>query len=266
MQECGVSSELIVQEFARANDEFSALMQLRPPRVGISASLKSPRQSHRFSGRTAMHAQDHVHEAQQEQDRASALAFSMEGVMLQKDSSLMASPWSPAWNSNQSISKFQEEINGELKQGSKGALLCARQSIETAYDAISTEHEEDLTCFVISQLFGSDEISANAPAIQARCVGPYACIGQELATARGIRQHSLVDITTQSGRVQIPVVIRRQIAPNCIGIYPANEVDKHALLLGEITLQAVPDDDSHIASSRAMFDHLLIKDALAREA
>ncbi len=266
VQQCLVSSELIIQELARSDSRFNSLTDLRPPRTGISASMKSPRQSHRYSGRTAMYAQAHVHEAQQEQDRASSLAFSMEGVMLQKDASLMASPWAPAWNSNQAISKFQEEVNGELKQGSKGVLLCSRQSNASPYERFDIDSEQKLACFAIAHLFGSDEISAQAPAIQARCVGPYVCMGQSLANALGIRQHGLVQLETATVRVQLPVIIRSKIAQNCIGIYCANEVDKYALLNGKVALQAVSEHESHIASSRAMFDLLLIKDALRGEA
>ena len=182
--------------------------------------------------------------------------------MLQKDASLMASPWSPGWNSNQSISKFQEEINGELKQGSKGVLLCERQGLETDYETVSVDDGKPLSCFIIAHLFGSDEISANAPAIRARSVGAYACIGPGLAKHYGIRQHGLVELRSEATCVQLPVVVRSQIADNSVGIYPGTEIDKHGLLLGELTLSAVPELESNIASSRAMFDQLLINDAL----
>lgn len=261
MQECSVSRALIVEEFACANTGFGALLQLLPPRVGISATMKSPRQTPRYSGRTAMYAQQHVHESQQAQDRQSALAFSMEGVMLQKDSSLMASAWAPGWNSNQAISKFQEEINGELKQGGKGVQLCARHTTESGYEAFDLPAVSTLVSFPIAHLFGGDEISAHAPAIQLRSVGPYACIGEALATALGVRQHGQIEVAAGSTRVQLPVIIRKKIAANCVGIYCANELDKHALQ-GEVTLKAVPEDGSIVARSRAMFDQLLISDAL----
>ena len=42
--------------------------------------LKVPRQSHRYSGRTAMRANISVHEPRQTEDAESALAFTMEGA------------------------------------------------------------------------------------------------------------------------------------------------------------------------------------------
>lgn len=261
VQDCGVSSALILQEFARTHVSFSALAQLLPPRFGISAVMKSPRQPHRYSGRTAMHAQEQVHEPQQAQDRQSALAFSMEGVMFQKDSSLMASAWAPAWNSNQAISKFQEEINGELKQGEKGVQLITRELSETSYVPVDCAAPKQLVSYKIAHLFGGDEITAFAPAIQARSVGPYACIGEDTAKAFGIRQHGMINVVGQTMSVQMPVLIRKHVAANCIGLYTANELDQYDLQ-GEITIEAVSGDGNIVASSRAMFDQLHISDAL----
>lgn len=261
VQTCAVSSPLILQEFARAHAAFNALVQLLPVRVGISAIMKSPRQPHRYSGRTAMHAQEQVHKLQQAQDRQSALAFSMEGVMLQKDSSLMASAWAPAWNSNQAISKFQVEINGELKQGEKGVQLIAPERSETGYEPVDYAPPRQLASYKIAHLFGGDEITAFAPAIQARSVGPYACIGEDTAKTLGVRQHGLISIEGHTLSVQMPVLIRKNIAANSIGFYTANELDQHALQ-GEISITVVPEDDSIVASSRAMFDQLHISDAL----
>ena len=88
-------------------------------------------------------------------------------------------------------------------------------------------------------------------------------MGQRLAAQIGVRQHGLIEVSSGESCVQLPVIIRQRIADNCIGIYTANEVNGHSLLHMKLALKAVPEDGSVLASSRAMFDQLLIKDALA---
>ena len=75
-----------------------------------------------------MIANRNVHEPKQPVDNESVMAFSMEGMPAMKDASILGSTWAPSWNSNQSISKFQEEVNGELKQGHTGTLLLTEKT------------------------------------------------------------------------------------------------------------------------------------------
>lgn len=255
----------ILLDFARAHEEFAKLAHLLLVREGIAATMKSPRQLHRYSGRTAMLANVQVHEPKQAQDHKTALAFSMEGVLLQKDASLMSAAWAPAWNSNQAIGKFQEEINGELKQGCKGVHLSRRSNASADYERVQLPAARPaLECFTISHLFGGEEITANASAIQARALGSYACIGQELAESLGVRQHGTLTLKATAYTVQLPVLIRARIAANCIGVYNAGELDTQALFC-ELTVQAVAEDSNVLARSRVMFDQLPINDALEGE-
>ena len=52
----------------------------------------------------------------------------MEGIPAAKDATILSAPWSPSWNSNQSITKFQEEVSGDLKQGNTGKVLLNREN------------------------------------------------------------------------------------------------------------------------------------------
>lgn len=259
-----INSEALLQEIADESMLFEPLLELLNVRTGMAALMKSPRQSHRYSGRTAMHANAHVHETKQAQDRQSPLSFSMEGILLQKEASLLSAAWAPAWNSNQAISKFQEEIYGELKQGNKGVHLVKRDGKPLPYNKVEQVAEERIASYFIDHLFGGEEVSAASPSIQARAVPPYACIGRELAQELGIQQHGVLRIVAAAASVELPVLIRDRIAPHCVGIYCGGELNR-ADLQGKLRLETVPQDNNVLASSRAMFSQLVISDTLPRE-
>ncbi|MDX2370403.1 MAG: molybdopterin-dependent oxidoreductase, partial [Colwellia sp.] len=86
---------------------------------------KVARQTHRASGRTAMTANQSVHECKtflENRNSQEDLRYSMEGKNV-NSSPNMPYAWAPAWNSNQSIFQHQQEINGELTyQGNENLL------------------------------------------------------------------------------------------------------------------------------------------------
>lgn len=73
------------------------------------------RQTHRASGRTAITANQSVHEIKTflESSHNDNFNYSMEGASA-NSSAEMPYSWSPAWNSNQSILQHQHDVNGEL--------------------------------------------------------------------------------------------------------------------------------------------------------
>lgn len=74
---------------------------------------KVARQTHRTSGRTSQMANITVHEVKAPQHLDDQYAFSMEGDK-PANSSNMPFAWAPGWNSNQSITQFQESVGGDL--------------------------------------------------------------------------------------------------------------------------------------------------------
>ena len=161
--------------------------------------MKVPRQSHRYSGRTAMLANVNVHEPKQMEDKDSIMSFSMEGMPAQKDASVLASSWAPKWNSNQSISKFQDEVNGELKQGHVGCLLIERKNSSGSYFEATTELKEpsakQLRVVFSYQIFGSDELSARSKPIQARMTDAYIGLSPQDARKRGLSHGDVATIS-----------------------------------------------------------------------
>ena len=177
---------------------FARLREVLPGENPFIAGMKVPRQSHRYSGRTAMTANVNVHEPKQMEDNESLMSFSMEGIPAQKDASVLASPWMPKWNSNQSISKFQDEVSGDLKQGHVGCLLIERKDSSGSYFEAAIESPEpsakQLRLVFSYQIFGSDELSARSKPIQARMTDAYIGLSPEDALERDLRQGGVATI------------------------------------------------------------------------
>lgn len=254
-----VSSETILYQQASSLDSIAAVAQLLADRSGIVALMKSPRQLHRYSGRTAMNADRDVHEHKQATDRESAMSFSMEGLPLQKDASLLSAAWAPAWNSNQAISKFQDEINGELKQGCKGVHLLLRSLPPQQSHVVENTNSNNV--YFIKHIFGSEELSASAPAIAARSVGAYLCVDANTAQRLGLQHHALAQISCGIYTATLPVLIRKRIADGAIGIYCGDEINRYAFA-GEVNIEAVAQDNNLLARNRQMFNELVINDSL----
>ena len=89
----------------------------------LNLGVKIPRQPPRYSGRTAMRANVSVHEPRQREDEETPLAFTMEGLNRAQPGALLPWVWSPGWNSNQSVQKFQDHPGGALKGGTAGVRL-----------------------------------------------------------------------------------------------------------------------------------------------
>jgi NADH-quinone oxidoreductase subunit G len=166
--------------------------------------LKIPRQSHRYSGRTSIHADVDVHEPKCPDDSDSPLAFSMEGTEEHEPPSLIPRYWAPHWNSVQSLSKFQEEVNGPLRGGDPGVLLLnGDQKREHEYfsDVPQPFHRDSETFMLIPVylIFGSEELSRRAPAIAERAPVPFVGIAEQDARARGFSEGQELEVETESG-------------------------------------------------------------------
>ena len=123
-------------------------------------------QTPRVSGRTAMLANQTVHEPKPFSETGAPYKQSMEGTQAgQKDEFPLAYSWSPGWNSNQSNHKFRDEYRGsELapQQGVSG--IVAKQSDQwfkwqTDWSKNSKAQWQILP---LQKVFGSDNLSLYA--------------------------------------------------------------------------------------------------------
>jgi NADH-quinone oxidoreductase subunit G len=221
------------------------------PHLAISAEgVKVPRQSHRYSGRTAMKANLNVHEPKQATDDESIMAFSMEGVSLQRDATVLASSWAPQWNSNQSISKFQEEVNGELKQGNPGICLFDKDSKAGEYftvDTVNTSKVDGFDVLPAFQIFGSEELSARSKPVQQRMTAAYGAISLQDAQQLNLKQGDLINLEGQTLSAELTVCIRSKMKSGTVAVYCGNnEINRYDL--GSRVKLSKSDNNSDVGS------------------
>lgn len=149
---------------------FEGVQTLTPPPGFRIAGQKIPRQSHRYSGRTAMKANINVHEQKPPDDPDSPMSFTMEGFNGKPPSTLIPRFWSPGWNSVQSINKYQIEVGGTLHGGDPGKRLIEPQEDAeiSFYDNIPHAFQgrnEELFVVPVHHIFGSEELSSISPPI-----------------------------------------------------------------------------------------------------
>lgn len=221
--------EQLVDQCAEQVAAFDRLDDLLPDLSQLVAGMKVPRQSHRYSGRTAMLANINVHEPKQAVDDESVLAFSMEGLSPLKDASVLGASWSPGWNSNQSISKFQEEINGHLKQEHCGELLFTDKQAAGSYfpAAVEPADNDGLELNLAYQIFGSDELSARSPAIRQRMTNAYVGLSPKDAESLGVSQGQ--PLSLNGNGMVAAACIRNRIKPGTVVVYCGDEINPHDL-------------------------------------
>ncbi|HSG91879.1 MAG TPA: NADH-quinone oxidoreductase subunit NuoG [Pseudomonadales bacterium] len=150
--------------------------------------LKVAREAPRASGRTAMRADVSVHEPRTHQDPESALAWSMEGDNRPGiPAALTPYYWSPGWNSNQSVTRFQQEVGGELKGGPAGCRLLEPRGGTARVEVAAAAESEGLRLVPLRHIFGSDELSALAPAVAERMPVPMLLLAPADAERQGLR-------------------------------------------------------------------------------
>ena len=188
---------------------FEAVPGIAPAASFRVVGMKIPRQPHRYSGRTSMHANVSVHEPKPPDDQDSALSFSMEGYEGQPPSAIIPRFWSPGWNSVQALNKFQSEVGGPLRGGDPGLRLIeptqAEQKSHFREIPEAFQRRKDEWLIVpIYHIFGSEELSAIAPAIAERVPEPYLMLNDEDAADLDI---------AGGGVVQVDLAKRSQASP-----------------------------------------------------
>ncbi|MBU6425046.1 MAG: NADH-quinone oxidoreductase subunit NuoG [Rhodospirillales bacterium] len=180
----------IVAALARALQVFAALPDAAPSETFRVAGCKIPSQPHRFSGRTALNAVQNVHEPKPPVSVDSPFSATMEGYYGKMPAALLPFTWAPAWNSVQSVNKFQTEIGGALDGGDPGTrLLEARTDAVLPYFTDIPEHFTPCLgmwfAVMLPCIFGDDEQSARAAPIRARMAPPALILNDEDAAGIG---------------------------------------------------------------------------------
>ncbi len=241
----------LIERCASEVEAFDGLDELLPDLNQLIAGMKVPRQSHRYSGRTAMKANVNVHEPKQAEDNDSVLAFSMEGISPLKDATILGASWSPGWNSNQSISKFQDEVNGKLKQDHCGELLLERNKEGDYLSPLAggeTGGESDgegLELNLAFQIFGSEELSARANAIAQRMTDAYISLSPADARALDVSHGQRVRLNGKGSFAA--ACIREQMREGTAAVYCGDSLNPH-----ELPARLQPEPVSGAAEGRGL--------------
>jgi len=206
---------------AAALPGFGPIRDAAPPAGFRIEGEKIPREPHRYSGRTAMHANRDIHEPKPPDDPDSALAFSMEGASVDVPPALLPFAWAPGWNSHQqAISKFQDEVGGPLRNGDPGVRLF--ESPETPeprwFDEIPC-HLRDETrwrAIPLYHIFGSEELSVLSPPLAERVPAAYAALHPKDAETLGVGETLAVRLNERL--VRLPLRLESSLPRGAVGI------------------------------------------------
>lgn len=186
------------------------------------AGMKAVREPARYSGRTAMLADRTVHEPKPPEDPDSALSYSMEGYQGAVPGSIQSFFWAPGWNSNQqAVNKFQDEIAGTLAAGGSGRRLFEPDGGRHFADAIPagfTPRDGEWLAVPLHHVFGSEELSRHAPALQARAPVAHVVLNAEDAERLGLAEGAAVEVRMDGGECRLPLRTERELPAGVIGV------------------------------------------------
>lgn len=225
---------------AMANElpEFKLILEIAPPASFRINGEKIPRESSRWSGRTAIHANTSVHEPKPPDDPNSPLAFTMEGAKLQPPQqpppALIPRFWAPGWNSIQALNKFQSEIAGPLRGGNPGCHLiepsaAGQPDYFTEIPAAFKLGHEDWLVVPLYHIYGSEELSMLTPGIAEQAPQSYLAMNPaDVAAMKGVAlvagksnlalENGLFELALDSTAYWLPVHLDNELPRGLIGL------------------------------------------------
>jgi NADH-quinone oxidoreductase subunit G len=171
-----------------------------------------------------MRANLSVYEPQTPQDSDSPLAFSMEGHGGPNDSATVVPfAWAPGWNSPQAWTKFQDEVGGKLRSGDSGVrLLEPKDGQQVKYAAEIpppfVKQGDKWRLAPLYHIFGSDELSALAPAAEGIITTAYVALATEDAKQLQVVENSTLTVTFGSRGYSLRVHIDDALTPGLVGL------------------------------------------------
>lgn len=217
------SVDQVIRACAAAIPALAGIAGAAPSADFRLTGLRVPRQPHRYSGRTAMHANITVHEPEPPEDLDTPLAFSMEGYSGKPPAPIIPFYWSPGWNSVQALNKYQTEVGGPLRGGDPGVRL-----VEPAPDAPGRYAETVPRWFEprrgewlvvpLSHIFGSDELSVHTPGIAELAPEPYLALNADDARALGLEAGHVTELTVGGATYPLPVRLSTALPRGVAGV------------------------------------------------
>jgi NADH-quinone oxidoreductase subunit G len=220
-QQDGRDLDSLLGTMAREAPQLAGAMQAAPLSSFRPLGQRIPRQSERYTGRTAMNANLTVREPKPPEDPDSPLGFTMEGFRGSLPPALLSRFWAPGWNSVQSVAKFQEEVGGHLAGGDPGVLLIAPGTDGSGPqpprlpEPFAARPGEFLV-LPDYQVFGSEELSAQAPSVATRIPARYLGLAAEDARALGLAEGGQARLSLGDTELELPVRLRPGLLPGLV--------------------------------------------------
>jgi NADH-quinone oxidoreductase subunit G len=224
-----VTYDDILKEIAGEVPSLAGIIQAAPLADWRSpAGRKVARMPHRFSGRTAIDANWTMNEPKPPDDPDTPFAFTMEGDQNPVPGPLNPRFWWPGWNSVNSVTKFQVEVNGPLEGGNPGKRLIeptvnGQRNLFPKPDSAVLEPGE---VWLIPRLriFGSDELSRFSPGIVELTPKAEVQLHPETAGKLGLTEGDVLHVRIDSGTLRLPVRFDDQLARDVATVPAGHEV------------------------------------------
>jgi NADH-quinone oxidoreductase subunit G len=211
----------VIQACARAVPALADIARAAPGADFRIAGMRIAREPNRYSGRTAVVADLTVHEPKPPSDPDSPLAYSMEGYQGKVPAPVIPLFWAPRWNSNESLNKFQSEINGRLPDGPAGVRLfgpAARRSYATRVPPAFRARPGEWLFVPLYQVFGSDELSRYAPAVAARSEALAVWLNPIDATRLSLSPEGIAEVYVNGVHAHLPVRVEPNLPAGLAGL------------------------------------------------
>jgi NADH-quinone oxidoreductase subunit G len=214
----------VLNEISNSRDVFKSIPQAAEPADFRMTGQKIARQSHRYSGRTAIDANKNVNEPKLPEDKDSALSFSMEGYSGQPPASLIPYYWAPYWNSVQAVNKYQIRVGGPIRGRSAGKrLIEPSENIKKVYfDEIPDAFKmRDGMLLIIPSyhIFGSEELSSQSASICELVVGPFIAVNPEQVNDLDINDEGNIEVAFSNISYYLPVKVNPSV-PKGLALVP----------------------------------------------
>jgi len=233
--------DAVVEAMTESAPELAGVRDVAPGADYRVAGMRVARAPHRYSGRTAMHAHYTVHEPKPPEDVDSPLSFSMEGYQGEVAPAVAPSYWAPGWNSPQAVTKFQQEVGGELRGGDPGVRLIEPKAggkwvYYLAAESKASKKKGTLTGTPMAHIFGTDELSVLSAGVAQLVPGAYVALHPDDAAALGLAEGAAASVTVEGVAFQAPVRLRADMARGVAGVPAGLPEFPYAALPGPVTV------------------------------
>ena len=202
--------------------QFKGMERAAPAADFRIAGQKIPREPHRYSGRTSIHANIHVSEHKPPEDADAPFSYTMEGYSGPLPAALIPFYWTPHWNSVQALNKFQIEVGGPLRGGDPGVRLIEPNNGQVEYfsdvPAGFKLRSGEYLILPIQHIFGSEELSLYSSAVAQLAPAPYLLMSSEDMKSLKINATQQVELSISDSIYRLPVQINETLPKGIIGL------------------------------------------------